>query len=231
METRNELTSSAAGFPAKTSPSLVSALASQVLEAVSGSSTCDSFASFDRASSSWRTSQLSLLEDWTSSSVDLPKRGMMRSGSLYELPTLAPRTFESGSSSWPTATATDAKSSARVNPATGETCGTKMARVGLDGAGTLLDSIRLWATPTARDWKDGACAEADVPTNGLLGRQAPRWCTPTVEDAGRAGDSEMAAKWARGETIATCHQRLRTQVLWPTSSRPDQATTTDGEAT
>ena len=28
-----------------------------------------------------------------------------------------------------------------------------------------------WATPTSRDWKDGACAEADVPINGLLGRQ------------------------------------------------------------
>ncbi len=29
-----------------------------------------------------------------------------------------------------------------------------------------------WATPTARDWKDNA--SADVPTNSLLGRQAPR---------------------------------------------------------
>lgn len=32
----------------------------------------------------------------------------------------------------------------------------------------------LWATPTVRDWKDGACADANVPTNGLLGRQAAR---------------------------------------------------------
>ncbi len=29
-----------------------------------------------------------------------------------------------------------------------------------------------WATPTSRDAKDGACETADVPTNGLLGRQA-----------------------------------------------------------
>lgn len=28
-----------------------------------------------------------------------------------------------------------------------------------------------WMTPTARDRKDGACLDADVPTNGLLGRQ------------------------------------------------------------
>ncbi len=43
-----------------------------------------------------------------------------------------------------------------------------------------------WATPTARDGKDGACQDADVPTNGLLGRQAVRestWQTATVTDA------------------------------------------------
>jgi hypothetical protein len=33
--------------------------------------------------------------------------------------------------------------------------------------------MRSWATPTTRDWKDGA-ATADVKTNCLLGRQAPR---------------------------------------------------------
>ncbi|MDA0902674.1 MAG: hypothetical protein O3B09_04630, partial [Proteobacteria bacterium] len=33
--------------------------------------------------------------------------------------------------------------------------------------------IANWATPTTRDWKDGN-ASADIPTNSLLGRQAPR---------------------------------------------------------
>lgn len=33
--------------------------------------------------------------------------------------------------------------------------------------------VGAWATPTTRDWKDGA-ATADVKTNCLLGRQAPR---------------------------------------------------------
>jgi hypothetical protein len=31
-----------------------------------------------------------------------------------------------------------------------------------------------WPTATTRDWKDGACADANVPTNGLLGRAVPR---------------------------------------------------------
>lgn len=38
----------------------------------------------------------------------------------------------------------------------------------------LAGAVLYWPTPTARDWKDGACAEANVPTNGLLGRLAPR---------------------------------------------------------
>ena len=36
-----------------------------------------------------------------------------------------------------------------------------------------------WATPTARDWKDNA--SADVPTNSLLGRQAPRTMKDGIE--------------------------------------------------
>ncbi len=36
----------------------------------------------------------------------------------------------------------------------------------------LKNTAENWATPTARDWKDNA--NADVPTNSLLGRQAPR---------------------------------------------------------
>jgi hypothetical protein len=35
-----------------------------------------------------------------------------------------------------------------------------------------------WALPTARDWKDGACQTAKVPTNGLLGRQSARFSLP-----------------------------------------------------
>lgn len=32
----------------------------------------------------------------------------------------------------------------------------------------------MWATPTTRDWKDGVDPSGVVPTNSLLGRQAPR---------------------------------------------------------
>jgi hypothetical protein len=64
--------------------------------------------------------------------------------------------------------------------------------------------IQQWATPTTRDWKDGASPSDAAPTNGLLGRQAPRsgivgpsssqsgqslppqqWPTPSVPNGGR----------------------------------------------
>lgn len=32
-------------------------------------------------------------------------------------------------------------------------------------------ATKSWNTPTTRDWKDGACSDARVPSNGLLGRQ------------------------------------------------------------
>ena len=47
--------------------------------------------------------------------------------------------------------------------------GTRKRFLKLPGAAHL--SASPWATPTTRDWKDGACQDANVPINGLLGRQ------------------------------------------------------------
>lgn len=38
----------------------------------------------------------------------------------------------------------------------------------------LVTMTKMWNTPTVRDHKDGADPSGRVPTNGLLGRQAPR---------------------------------------------------------
>lgn len=69
---------------------------------------------------------------------------------------------------WPTATTTDCKASgaAGYSTASGRHSGT-----------TLVDAaVRqpTWATSTTRDWKARANPSAEVPTRGLLGRQAPR---------------------------------------------------------
>lgn len=108
-------TSSAAGSRARTCRRQGAELASRVRGAVSGGSSRESFATWHRESSSWRTSQLSLLEGSTRFSGAFPRAGMMRSGRVSEHPTLELHTAGRGSSSsrgaWPTPCATDHKGS------------------------------------------------------------------------------------------------------------------------
>jgi len=142
---------------------------------------------------------------------------MMRSGLLYELPTLARLTDESGSSSWPTATVKGNHNRKGLSPTSGDglataagmwgtptvamTQGGNLTRSGKRSNELLLKGqAKMWGTPTARDWKDGACADADVPTNGLLGRMAARWPTPR---ASNPKDVEDPERWlARAERLA-----------------------------
>ena len=84
----SESTSSAADSRARTSALPGAVRVSTASAADYGSSTPDSLASFDRATSSWRTSQLSLDGDSTAFSETLPRSGTMRNGTLYRLPPL-----------------------------------------------------------------------------------------------------------------------------------------------
>jgi hypothetical protein len=74
-----------------------------------GSSTRGSFASYDRDTSSWRTSQLSLFGGSIVFSEPWPRSGMTRSGIAYRLPTLAHRKAGIEYGLLPTLTAGDAK--------------------------------------------------------------------------------------------------------------------------
>lgn len=71
-------------------------------------------------------------------------------------------------------------------------------------------ALGTWPTPTARDGKDGNCIDADVPTNALLGRAAPRWAASTHGDlltrAGMTRESvgplsPLFAEWVMGWPI------------------------------
>jgi hypothetical protein len=95
-------TLSAVDFPAKTSAQAARELASAALAAAYGQSTPDLLASFDRDSSSWRTSQGCLIEGLTSFSGRWPRSGMMRNGTAYRLPPLASPTRGTVSGLWPT---------------------------------------------------------------------------------------------------------------------------------
>lgn len=171
----------------------------------SGPTSFGSFVRFDPRTSSWKMSQGFLpLAGSTPVSLTWPRSGSMRSGECFARPMLAPLTSGRGCSSWVTPTAGDAKESCNSTatrhrtPPTGVHAGDTLTDLirkwptprGSDGkkggpnsrdsSGSLhmASAAVRWATPTARDWKDGACAEADVPTNGLLGRQAVRSSLP-----------------------------------------------------
>lgn len=101
--------SSAAASPAKTSATPAGEPGSKGNARVFGRSTPDSFANYDPVTSSWRTSQLSLLEDSGEFSETWPRAGMTRSGTAFRLVPLAPLTGGTGSGLWPAPTARDHK--------------------------------------------------------------------------------------------------------------------------
>lgn len=68
------------------------------------------FASYDLASSSWRTSQRSLFSPWESFCGTWPTSGLMRSGKCYPLAPLVPNTYGDECLWLPTPMASDGKS-------------------------------------------------------------------------------------------------------------------------
>jgi hypothetical protein len=140
-------TSSAAGSPARTSQSPAEAKGSTGHARVFGASTPDSFASYDPATSSWRTSQLSLLEEWSVFSGTWPRAGMTRSGTAFRLRPLAPLTGGTGSGLLPTPAETWGTPTARDWKDTGDM--TNVPENGLLGRQVL--NRESWPTPKASD--------------------------------------------------------------------------------
>jgi hypothetical protein len=139
QETLALLTSSAADSPAKTSPTPASEQASTESAAASGPNMRESFASYDRASSSWRTSQLCLDGEWSEFSETWPRAGMTQSGKAFELPMLAPHTEESESGLWPTP---EARGDSRSEGGAASRSGHQVM---------LHHAVKMWPTPTVAD--------------------------------------------------------------------------------
>lgn len=137
-----------------------------VSDPASTSSCCASWTSAERRWSSLRTSQ-ALFPTSEPSSVSLPREGSLRSGVCYLRPRLERPIDGSGGSVWATATSHERTHAPRA----------------VDHGEQLANQVDTWPTPTSRDHKDGASPSEAVPTNGLLGRAAPRWQTPSVVDS------------------------------------------------
>jgi len=192
-----------AAFPARTSASLETAQASRVSALDSGASSRASWATFDPATSSWKTAQRSLLEDSAESSVIWPRSGMTVGGRCWELPMLAHRTGEIDSG-WllPTPTASSygscqggsAGRDGQVNRPSLQTMArqdrwptpTVTGNNNRPGAGPksgtgLNTAAKSWPTPIARDYRSGKASEATHAKNSrplseqVGGSLSPTW--------------------------------------------------------
>jgi hypothetical protein len=136
-------TSSAAASPARTSATQASAQASTASGQDYGQSTPELLASYDRDTSSWRTSQLCLDGELSEFSETWPRSGLMRSGIAYRLPPLVRLTdaTECGSSPNPTPSVCGNYNRKGASPTSG------------DGLATYA---RMWPTPTAITDSGGA---------------------------------------------------------------------------
>jgi hypothetical protein len=72
-----------------------------------GPSSLESFAQYDRASSSWKTSQACLVGGLETYSATWPPAGMMRNGRVYRRQRLVHRISVLGSTLWPTPNSSD----------------------------------------------------------------------------------------------------------------------------
>ena len=90
-------------FHAKTSQSQVEAKASRRIQGlVSSTNSSESYAWYDQDSSSWKTSQRSLLTGWTPFSESFTRQGMMQNGHVFQRQWLEPVTSETGGGQLPT---------------------------------------------------------------------------------------------------------------------------------
>jgi hypothetical protein len=150
-----------AAFLAKISPLPEAAPESTENAADCGGRWRESLTRYDRATSSWKTHQCLFSEDLPTSSVTLPRWGMLRLGVLWERQTSGRRTIDSGSGSSASMKQEIAPYGSNVHAATngGATCMTSThttASVQASKTGTwtpIAPPARKWPTPAARDYR------------------------------------------------------------------------------
>ena len=160
---------------ARTSARQDKAPASTAPAPVSGERWRGSLAKYDRASSSWRTPQCSLLAGLDAFSETWPRWGMMRGGECSGLATPGRRTKESACGSWPT----PRKCSAMAATITQQSAWA-------DNRFPNLEAVlgrRMFPTPTKSDATGGPGQAASSQGSPNLRTAVQRSPTPTVNDS------------------------------------------------
>lgn len=136
-------------------------------------------ASYDRNTSSWKTSQHSLVEGLDEFSETWPRSGTTRNGIAYQLPPLALRTDGIESGSWPTPNTIGYRSDGELMILA------KMAKnreeyLAMSNRACNSKRDRHWPTPVSRMWKDSGCPSEfnrnEIPLAALVGGALnPTW--------------------------------------------------------
>jgi hypothetical protein len=206
-----------AGFPVRTSALQARAQASTASDPACGHTWRELWATFDPASSSWRTLQPSLLADSAELSPTWPRSGMTAAGRCWALPMLGRRTSATDSGLWvPTPIRNDAEKRGDFDP---------MRSWGLAGF------AKLFPTPTASGFdvqdvplllaRREACKEKNKNGNGFgltLNQwvKVQNWPTPT-SSLGTKGGRVTPRKSREGGTLIEAVSAR----AWPTPTRHD----------
>jgi hypothetical protein len=171
-------------FPVRTFPVQERERESKENEAPCGNTWRESSAKYCRDSSSWKTHQCLWEEDLPSSSLILPKWGMMQNGVLWERTTPGLPTSGTESGLWGTPRAGMGRSPA---------CHYDRGKWNLEEQVGAAEYAKMWPTPCARDHKgvsgSGRQAKRGNPQDTLCNAVAGRmWPTPSAHKQTASGD-------------------------------------------
>jgi hypothetical protein len=196
LQTELESMSLQAASPAKTSQSQETSEALKQSVVDYGQSAPVFLGSFDPNTPSLKTSQTCLMENGelglSEFSGTFPRSGMMRSGTVYQLPNLARTITEIGSGLWSTPLAND-------NITASVEAGLKEAKSGRNNLVAQV-SKTMWPTPVASDMGSASSKrieQAGHPKAAL--REAVFWPTPNASQGGTTGDWKPVR--ASGHTV------------------------------
>lgn len=171
----------------------------------SGLLSSDWFAKYDHEASSWRTSQVSFMEELSTFSETWPRSGSMRSGFAYKRPTFKHPTDEKEFLSWPTPDTMPEAPNSSANVKIRPTSLLKTAIWALEQA--------VWLTPSANE--DAA---------GTLDGNMQRMLSHQVQEIARHGG-------IFSKNVQTSHLRLNSKfVEWLMGWPEGWLETTDSES-
>lgn len=180
QQTELPLTLSAADSHVRTFPTPEKARGLPVNGRDYGASTPVLLARLDPATSSWKTSQLCFVEGLATYSQTWPRSGLMRSGTAYQLPPLAPLTDATGLGLLPTPVKYDATPGGPGNHYKGI------------GWKAKHSPSSLWQTPVADDAMERQAGKWNSRGEPKLSAQVKMWPTPRACSAMSATFTETA---------------------------------------